>query len=185
MAFKLQKVDKTANAITLSGLQEGAQVTATYDAVFESADAADEVVVHVSNVALTGDDADKYVLSKTSFDAAGTITKKEVTVTADAVMKNQYEDDPELTYKVTGLLGEDKLTGKLARAEGEEPGQYKISLGTLTAPANYTIKYVENNFTIAGVELIIYPSLVADISKVYDGTTTIDKTNLTLLLQIV
>ena len=77
-----------------------------------------------------------------------TINPKEVTVTADAKSKTYGEAEPELTYTSSGLVGEDKLTGKLTREAGENAGTYAIQQGTLTAGDNYTISYTGADLTI-------------------------------------
>lgn len=54
----------------------------------------------------------------------------EVTVTPDSLYKLPGEEDPELTYTLSQDVA---VSGKLARAEGEESGAYAINLGTLKA----------------------------------------------------
>ena len=70
-----------------------------------------------------------------------TIKKAVVTVTANNLSKKWGAKDPELTYKATGLVGKDKLTGALTREAGEEVGKYAIKQGTLAANENYTLKF--------------------------------------------
>ena len=77
-----------------------------------------------------------------------TINKKTLTVTADAKRKVEGEADPALTYKVTGLMGSDKLTGTLTRVAGESAGSYDITIGTLSAGRNYTIQFTGAKLTI-------------------------------------
>ena len=79
-----------------------------------------------------------------------TIAKKKVTVIADPQVKRIGEKDPELTYKVDGLVEGDKLTGQLTRAKGEKLGAYRIQRGTLSAGYNYTIDFIENSLLITG-----------------------------------
>ena len=69
-----------------------------------------------------------------------TIGQKAVTLTADDVSKKFGEADPELTYKVDGLVTigdtEDELAGvKLTREKGENAGEYAIT-ATVDAKAN-------------------------------------------------
>lgn len=78
-----------------------------------------------------------------------TISKAALTVTANAVSKTYGEADPELTYKVEGLVNGDELTGQLERVAGENVGTYAVALGTLTAGGNYTITYTGADFTIS------------------------------------
>jgi len=77
-----------------------------------------------------------------------TIIAKPITVTAEDKTKVQGEDDPELIYKVKGLVTGDTLSGKLARERGEAPGTYKITRGTLSAGSNYRMQFVEGTLTI-------------------------------------
>ena len=54
------------------------------------------------------------------------------------------------TYTVTGLIGNDRLTGALARQPGEAPGSYGITQGSFAAPSdNYALSFT-------GSTLIIY-----------------------------
>lgn len=86
----------------------------------------------------------------TYIDAKLTITKRAITVTADAVSKTYGTGDPALTYKVTSgaLLSGDAFTGSLTRTTGESVGTYTINQGTLALNANYTITYASNDLTI-------------------------------------
>ena len=77
-----------------------------------------------------------------------TISKKALTITADPASKTYGKDDPELTYTNTALVAGDTLSGKLARAEGENAGTYKINQGTLSAGDNYEVTFVGADFTI-------------------------------------
>jgi len=76
------------------------------------------------------------------------ITPKPVSVVADDKAKTYGDDDPKLTYKATGLIGSDRLSGTLIRKKGEKPGAYPIRRGTLKAPANYTVVFTGGTFTI-------------------------------------
>ena len=103
-----------------------------------------------------------------------TIEKATVTVTADAKTKTYGDADPELTYTASGLFGEDKLTGALTRAEGENVGSYAITQGTLTAGDNYTISFTGAEFAI-GVKDVDVTTMEVEVtleqdSYAYDGT---------------
>ena len=78
------------------------------------------------------------------------IAKRPATVTPDNQSKVYEEKDPELTYKVRGVLDGETLKGiTLTRAEGENAGKYAI---TATADAganlNYDVTFAEGKFTI-------------------------------------
>ena len=77
-----------------------------------------------------------------------TVNPKAITVQANAAYKTYGEDDPALTYAVSGLVGADQLEGKLVRAEGETVGTYAINQGTLTAGGNYIITFTGADFAI-------------------------------------
>ena len=77
-----------------------------------------------------------------------TVTKKALTITAEAKSKTYGEDDPALTYTSSGLVGSDAITGALSRETGENAGTYAINQNTLTAGDNYSIAYTGANLTI-------------------------------------
>ncbi len=80
-----------------------------------------------------------------------TINKKDVTVTATAASKTFGESDPtSFAYTNTALVGTETLSGALARAAGENAGEYNITQGTLTNAnnPNYNITFVSAKFTI-------------------------------------
>ena len=108
--------------------------------------------VTISNLTLSGDSAANYVLAGSGNQAqtSATITAKEVTVTPDNKSKVYEEKDPELTYKVSGVLDGETLEGiTLARAKGENAGKYAIT-GTADASANpnYDVTFAKGTFTI-------------------------------------
>ncbi|WP_439882832.1 YDG domain-containing protein [Pontibacter sp. MBLB2868] len=93
-----------------------------------------------------------------------TITKKQITVTADSKSKVYgTSEDPELTYTVSGLLSEDNLTGNLSRVSGEDVGEYDI-LSTL-ANSNYNVTFASAKFKITPKAIVITPT--AGQTKVY------------------
>lgn len=79
-----------------------------------------------------------------------TVAPAPLTITAEAAEKKLGADDPELTYTVEGLYPVDRelLTGELSREDGEEAGEYAITLGTLTAGDDYAITFVPATLTI-------------------------------------
>ena len=96
-------------------------------------------------------DAGEYAVTATlananyTADAAtGTlvIAPRAITVTADAQTKTYGDDDPALTYTVTGdLVGEDAFDAALTREAGENVGTYAITQGTLSLSDNYAITF--------------------------------------------
>ena len=98
------------------------------------------------------------------------ITPKDITVYANAASKTYGDSDPELTFTVEGLVGEDKLSGSLAREDGEDFGEYEITIGSLNN-SNYNINLQSNSFSI------LKRDATANITfknKIYDGTCDVD-----------
>ena len=79
-----------------------------------------------------------------------TITKRAVTITADAKSKTYGNADPALTYQITSgsLAFGDAFTGALVRATGENVGTYAINQGTVALSANYMLTFVPGVFSI-------------------------------------
>ena len=102
-----------------------------------------------------------------SFVAANlTINPRPITVTADGKTKVYGDADPALTYQLTTgtLVDENDLTGALARATGENVGNYAITQGTLATTTNYTLTFVPATLAITQRPITI----TADAqSKVY------------------
>jgi len=105
-----------------------------------------------------------------------TITPIPVIVEAWFQSKIEGDPDPELTYVIwldygsdqqynEGLLGEDIFSGSLNRTQGESPGKYDISIGTLNNP-NYTISFEngENMFEIRPMPEISSTSSTSGLS---------------------
>jgi hypothetical protein len=113
--------------------------------------------VTVSGLAISGGGAANYTLASVTVSAnIGTITRKEVSVTAIAKSKIYGAADPEVTYNVIGLVGNDQLSGSLHRTSGNDAGQYTISIGSLSGGNDYTISsFTPASFTITPASLTI------------------------------
>ncbi|TVQ07929.1 MAG: choice-of-anchor D domain-containing protein [Bacteroidetes bacterium] len=107
--------------------------------------------IEQGTVALT----DNYNLSYVGADF--TITERALELTADAVTKVYGDDDPGLTYTITDgdLVFSDEITGELVREEGEDVGEYAITIGTITVGDNYLITLISDNLTITQRDLEI------------------------------
>ncbi|CAM1344598.1 Hemagglutination activity domain-containing protein (modular protein) [Tenacibaculum amylolyticum] len=79
-----------------------------------------------------------------------TITRRAITITADAKTKVFGTTDPALTYQITSgsLVGSDFFVGDLTRAPGETVGNYIITQGTLALNINYTVTFINSIFSI-------------------------------------
>ena len=99
------------------------------------------------------------------------ISKKTLTITANAQEKVAGEKDPDLTYTSDGLVEGDAITGALARAEGEGVGEYDITQGTLTAGDNYTIAFTGAKLTIKDIK----KSFKVVVAKSEGGSVSVSK----------
>jgi gliding motility-associated-like protein len=108
----------------------------------------DNVEVGLASLKLFG--IGNYIDLRTEFFK---ITPASLRIVADSKTKYYDLEDPELTYKATGLLGSDQLTGKLSREQGEDVGQYAITIGTLSAGKNYEIAFESAELSIVPIEI--------------------------------
>ena len=104
------------------------------------------------------------------------ITKTTLLVTADGKTKTYGDEDPALTYQVSGLKNGDTITGSLSRVAGNTVGNYAINIGTLSAGNNYEINYTGANLTIIPKSVIVKANDKSKIygksDPVYDATVT-------------
>ncbi len=96
-------------------------------------------------------------------DASFTINPATLRVIANPVTREYGQDDPTLTFMLSGLVAGDQpsiLTGTLVRAPGENVGVYAIGQNGLAAP-NYVIDFTGADFTITPAPLRITPANVS------------------------
>lgn len=154
-----------------------------YAASFAQAGAsADPIAVTVT---LTGDAASDYVLDPVP-SLSVPIAPATVTVTPDADQGKTYGDaDPAFGFTTSGLLGDDVLSGALARVEGEDVGGYAFGLGSLDGGPDYVLELADDapTFAIAtraitlttGTPIAVYgasfdaTAVLADGSSLRDG----------------
>ena len=149
------------NEPSVSGNSSGGAVTYYYKVQGAEDDTyTEEVPVNVGNYTV------KAEIARTDefFPATATmnfkITKASLAVVADAITKDYLDDDPELTYTVTGIqYNEDRntiLACELQRETGEAKGDYAITKKSLTllSTQNYsTPSFTGNTFTITAKAL--------------------------------
>lgn len=86
------------------------------------------------------------------------ITPKPIVITANAGQTKAFgsADPTPFTYTNTPLIGADALSGTLARASGENVGDYAFNIGSLTASSNYTLTVASTPmFSITPKSIII------------------------------
>ena len=98
------------------------------------------------------------------------ITPAAVTVTANNIAKEEGEADPELTATVEGLIGEDTIEYTLARAEGEQIGDYEITVTGEEQQGNYRIEYIPGKLSITGEPVVNIEVSIPEGQAVYYGT---------------
>jgi len=182
-------VDKTPQVITVDGVVEkktygddGFKITVTPDATSKldnftitssdanvaTVDASGNVIIKgagITTLSVKEAGNDEYAAFEKTWKL--TVDKAKVTITADNITKKIGQNDPKLTYVVTGsLYGEDKVSGELTRTSGELVGKYDILIGTLAINNNYEITFNKGIFEI--VEKTPQIITVADIdAKTY------------------
>ena len=145
----------TAAAAVLSGVVDGetVPVTLTYTGTANDgtayADTTPPAKAGTYTITATTTNPN-YTLDPKTTTADFTIAKRPTTVTPNNQSKVYEEKDPDLTYAVSGVLDGETLKGiTLARAEGENAGEYDIT-GTADAGANpnYDVTFAKGTFTI-------------------------------------
>lgn len=145
----------TAAAAVLSGVVDGktVPVTLTYTGTANDGTEYNGIAppTNAGTYTVTATITDRnYTLDANTATAKFTVAKRGATVTPDNKSKVYQEKDPDLTYKVDGVLDGETLKGiTLARAEGENAGEYDIT-GTADAGANpnYDVTFAKGTFTI-------------------------------------
>ena len=147
-----QSADAELNlgAVVLAGKVENDNIDVSAKGQFADANAGMFKKVTISDLTLTGDDKDNYILAAEGqqTEAEASIRAKYVKVQAINSSKIYGQDDPTLEYTAEDLLPGDSYTGELHRDHGENVGTYGISQGGLTAGNNYSIEFTTALLTI-------------------------------------
>lgn len=144
----------TAAAAVLSGAVEGdnVPVTLTYTGTANDGTEYNGIAppTKAGTYTVTATITDRnYTLDANTATAKFTVAKRGATVTPDNKSKVYQEKDPELTYIVSGVLSGETLKGiTLARAEGEDAGEYAITGTAASANPNYDVTFAKGTFTI-------------------------------------
>jgi filamentous hemagglutinin family protein len=87
------------------------------------------------------------------------VTRRPLTITADALSRNYGDANPALTYALggSGLINGDKLSGELATEASASSGvgTYAVTQGTLSISSNYAVTYNGANLTVKGRPITI------------------------------
>lgn len=102
----------------------------------------DTYTIYFKVVDITNGAEEKGSVKFTIIPAEVTITVKDVTIT--------YGGTPAFSYDVTGLVGDDKLSGEAVYSgAGTDAGEYTISVSGITASDNYNASFVTGKLTIS------------------------------------
>jgi gliding motility-associated-like protein len=120
-------------------------------------------------ITLTGGSDPNYSL--TLVEGVLQVSPAPLSLTVNAVTKIYGQVDPIYTYSLQGLKGPDTdaiLQGTFTRETGEDPGNYPISQGSLSAGANYTL-------TVSSASLQILKARALSVAELALVTTTWSK----------
>ena len=118
-------------------------------ATFDNANAGVNKDINVIGLSIVpGGDAANYYLASTTAIIKGTIKPLQINIVAIDATKTELDPDPPFTYQPVSLLGTDLFTGALSRFPGEAPGDYPMTLGSLSAGSNYFLNFTPAKLTI-------------------------------------
>ena len=158
--------DGTTNSSITVGVKEGVlygsdTLTITGTAVYNSADVNEANTITFTPDAITGN----YELVTGVLTITGaSITPRDLTVTPNGGQSKKFgAADPTLhstnSGRVTGQIPD--FTGALSRAEGEDVGQYDITLGTLALIDHFSSGFKASNYTLK----MVSPAVKFEITK--------------------
>ena len=116
-------------------------------------------------ITLTGGSDPNYSL--TLVEGVLQVSPAPLSLVVNNATKVYGQADPVYTYSLLGLKGSDTdavLDGAFTRETGEDPGTYRISQGSLSAGANYTL-------TVTGASLQILKAKVSSVAQLALLTT--------------
>ncbi|MFI5452272.1 MBG domain-containing protein [Pedobacter sp. UC225_61] len=109
-------------------------------------------ILHAGTVTIYADQAGDNIYNKAGqVSHVLSILPRPITVKVNAASKVEGALDPILTYQVLDQLYNNDVnvvSGSPQREGGEGPGTYPIHQGQVTATADYSISFIEDNFTI-------------------------------------
>ena len=158
--------DGTTNSSITVGVKAGVlygsdTLTITGTAVYNSANVNEANTITFTPDAITGN----YELVPGVLTITGaSITPRDLTVTPNAGQSKKFgAEDPTLhstnSGRVTGQIPD--FSGALSRAEGEDVGQYDITLGTLALIDHFSSGFKASNYTLK----MVSPAVKFEITK--------------------
>ena len=118
-------------------------------ALFDNANAGVNKDIFLTGLSIIpGGDGANYYLASAAATVKGTIKPLQINIVAIDTEKTEMDPDPPFTYQPVSLLGTDVFNGALSRFPGETAGNYPMTIGTLSAGANYFLNFTTANFKI-------------------------------------
>lgn len=148
--------DKTTSAqilATTKNIVAGDDVSVKFCASFVDANAGLNKIVNIEKIDVVGKEAGNYFVTNSSPVVAGVISQK----AAEVVVQEQefcYGDKIDIKYDTQGLLGDDRLDGKL-EISSSDVGEHVVSLGTLKNP-NYSLSLTAQNIHIVPKKIDVF-----------------------------
>ncbi|MBQ1955867.1 MAG: hypothetical protein II350_09060, partial [Clostridia bacterium] len=166
------------NAASVYG-DELSELEATDDGIVNG----DTNVYSISTTATSTSNVGKYEITGTALDSnyevtfvngEYEITKREITIAAEDKTAVVNTALPAYTYKVEGLVGEDKLVTEpviTCDADITAIGEYVITVDGADAGGNYTVKYVPAKLTVIADDAVDSAAGYTEELKDYDPET--------------
>lgn len=175
--------------ITLDGIIAGDDVTANAQAVFADANAAQDKVVTVSNITLSGEDAAAYKLTNTQIETTASISKRPLKITEFTIADKVYDkttsaeiatlefegvvEGEEIFYEATvefsdANAGVDKTVSGTVKLIGSSTTNYMLegsdSEGVVEITGKAEIQKAQPEYTIPQNITAVYGSTLRDIT---------------------
>ena len=152
LEVEIDKNDTIEYTGLITGDEVGFDLSGLTGTIADANAGKDKTVKVEGSIVLTGDDAKNYSVS-TPESTTVNITPATVTITPDDLSSEQYYDLPDLTYTVTGLIGDDKVETEptlTTDADVKKTGDYTITAtgATVTNSDNYIIEYATGKMAI-------------------------------------
>lgn len=152
LEVEIDKNDTIEYTGLITGDEVGFDLSGLTGTIADANAGKDKTVKVEGSIVLTGDDAKNYSVS-TPESTTVNITPATVTITPDDLSSEQYYDLPDLTYTVTGLIGDDKVETEptlTTDADIKKTDDYTITAtgATVTNSDNYIIEYATGKMAI-------------------------------------
>ena len=127
------------------------------------------------SINLSGEKVDNYTVEHLN-NFTLKVVPKEIKIIVENYSKIFGEEDPQITYKVEGLIGNDTLNVQISRETGEDVGIYKI-LCSANKSLHYSPKYPTSYLTINKRKVEVKANCIEKIYGEIDPEITYQTSN--------